>query len=142
MLIVEGPGQTGFLRFHPDVSFRPDYEVPVGAMIDYALSRDDVDPQRLAVYGISFGGYFASRAVAHDRRIKALVANSPIPDLYAYMIGFVGPEMAANPPPLTIEEIDRIPAGTKTSGAERDSRAMHVAGSHSSGGASSRRWLP
>jgi pimeloyl-ACP methyl ester carboxylesterase len=78
-------------------------------MIEYALSRGDVDPQRLAVYGISFGGYFASRAAAHDRRIKALVANSPIPDLHSYVVGFVGPEIAANPPPLTLEKIDRIP---------------------------------
>jgi hypothetical protein len=109
VLIAEGPGQTGFMRFHPAVTFRPDYEVPVGAMIDYVLSRADVDPQRLAVYGISFGGYFASRAAAHDRRIKALVANSPIPDLHAYLVGFVGPEMAAHPPPLTLEEIDRLP---------------------------------
>src|SRR5215207_9205050 len=78
-------------------------------MIDYVLSRREVDPQRLGLYGISFGGYFASRAAAHDRRIKALVANSPIPDLYAYLVGFVGPEMAAHPPPLRLEEIDRIP---------------------------------
>jgi pimeloyl-ACP methyl ester carboxylesterase len=109
VLLAEGPGQTGFLRFHPDVGFRPDYEKPVGAMIDYALSRRDVDPQRLALYGISYGGYFASRAAAHDRRIKALVANSPIPDLRAYVVGFVGPEMAAHPPPLKLEEIDPIP---------------------------------
>ena len=85
VLMAEGPGQTGFLRFHPDVVFRPDYEVPVGAMIDYALSRAEVDPQRLALYGISLGGYFAPRAAAHDARIKALVANSPIPDLHAYL---------------------------------------------------------
>jgi pimeloyl-ACP methyl ester carboxylesterase len=109
VLIAEGPGQAGVLRFHPDVVFRPDYELPVGAMIDYALSRAEVDPQRLALYGISFGGYFASRAAAHDNRIKAMVANSPIPDLRAYMVGFVGPEIAANPPPLRLEEIDRIP---------------------------------
>src|SRR3712207_1996517 len=80
VLVAEGPGQTGLLRFHPNVAFRPDYEVPVGAMIDYALSRVEVDPQRLALYGISLGGYFAPRAAAHDDRIKALVANSPIPD--------------------------------------------------------------
>ena len=109
VLIAEGPGQTGFLRFHPDVKFRADYELPVGAIIDYVLSRREVDAQRLALYGISFGGYFASRAAAHDNRIKALVANSPIPDLRAYMVGFVGPELAANPPPLRLEEIDSIP---------------------------------
>src|SRR5918911_4669868 len=109
VLLAEGPGQTGFLRFHPDVGFRPDYEVPVGSMVGYALSRPEVDPERLALYGISFGGYFASRAAAHDRRIKALVANSPIPDLRAYVVGFVGPEMAAHPPPLRLEDIDRLP---------------------------------
>ena len=109
LLIAEGPGQAGLLRFHPDMGFRPDYERPVGAMIDYVLSRREVDPQRLAVYGISFGGYFASRAAAHDDRVKALVANSPIPDLHAYEVGFVGADIAANPPPLTLEEIDNIP---------------------------------
>jgi Prolyl oligopeptidase family len=109
VLMAEGPGQTGLLRFHPDVVFRPDYEVPVGAMIDYALSRTEVDPQRLALYGISLGGYFAPRAAAHDARIKALVANSPIPDLHAYEVGFVGEGIAANPPPLSLEEIDRLP---------------------------------
>src|SRR5829696_7185646 len=31
VLLAEGPGQTGFLRFHPDVGFRPDYEQPVRA---------------------------------------------------------------------------------------------------------------
>src|SRR3712207_6586971 len=30
VLMAGGPGQTSFLRFHPDVVFRPDYEVPVG----------------------------------------------------------------------------------------------------------------
>jgi pimeloyl-ACP methyl ester carboxylesterase len=109
VLLAEGPGQTGLLRFHPDASFRPDYEAPVGAMIDYVLSRADVDPQRLALYGISFGGYFASRAAAHDQRINALVANSPIPDLRAYIVGFIGGDIVNNPPPLSLEEIDHIP---------------------------------
>jgi hypothetical protein len=36
VLIAEGPGQVGALRFHPNLVFRPDYEVPVGAVIDYA----------------------------------------------------------------------------------------------------------
>src|SRR5215213_8383458 len=105
----EGPGQTGFLRFHPNVSFRPDYEIPVRGMIDYVLSRGDVDPQWLALYGISYGGYFASRAAAHDDRIKALVANSPITDLRAYVVGFTGTDTATNPPPIKLEEIDSLP---------------------------------
>ena len=75
-------------------------------MIDHALSRPEVDPARLALYGISFGGYFATRAATHDRRVKALVANSPIPDLHTYMVGFVGHETAANPPQLTLAQVD------------------------------------
>jgi len=109
VLLAEGPGQTGFLRFHPRVSFRPDYEAPVGAIINYVLSRGDVDPQWLALYGISYGGYFASRAAAHDDRIKALVANSPITDLRAYVVGFTGTDTARNPPPIKLEEIGNIP---------------------------------
>jgi pimeloyl-ACP methyl ester carboxylesterase len=109
VLLAEGPGQTGLLRFHPRASFRPDYEAPVGAMINYVLSRGDVDPQRLALYGISYGGYFASRAAAHDDRIKALVANSPIADLRAYVVGFTGTDTATNPPAIKLEEIDSLP---------------------------------
>jgi pimeloyl-ACP methyl ester carboxylesterase len=120
VLLAEGPGQAGFLRFHPGLSFRPDYEAPVGAMMKYVLSRGEVDPNRVALYGISYGGYFASRAAAHDQRIKALVVNSPIPDLRAYVVGFVGSQMASDPPPLTLTQIDsipdqQIPPGTKLS---------------------------
>ena len=78
---------------------RPDYEVPVCAVIDYALSRSEADPERLALDGISFGGYFAPRAAVYDTLIKALLANSPIPDLHAYILGFVGHEISANPSP-------------------------------------------
>src|SRR5918993_167606 len=78
-------------------------------MINYVLSRGDVDPQRLALYGISFGGYFASRAAAHDQRINALVANSPIPDLRAYIVGFIGGGIVKKPPPPRLPEIDHIP---------------------------------
>src|SRR4029450_7212209 len=68
-----------------------------------------VDSPRRALDGIIYGGSFPPRAAAHDSRIKALVAISPIPDLHAYLVGFVGREIAANPPPLTLEEVDQVP---------------------------------
>src|SRR5690606_39730932 len=43
-----------------------------------------------------------------DGRIKALIANSPIIDLYNYMAGFIGPDFAANPPPVSLNEVDEI----------------------------------
>lgn len=109
VLIGEGPGQVGCMRVHPEMKFRPDYEKPIGAMIDAALARPEVAAERLALYGISFGGHFVTRAGQHDPRIKALVVNSPIVDLFAYMAGFVSPEMANDPPPVTLADVDGIP---------------------------------
>jgi pimeloyl-ACP methyl ester carboxylesterase len=108
VLVGEGPGQVGCLRVHPTLTFRPDYEKPIAAMIDYALSRPEVAAERLAVYGISFGGYFVIRAGIHDRRIRALVVNSPIVDLQAYIRGFADMD-PANPPPVTLADVDNIP---------------------------------
>ncbi|MGD9801863.1 MAG: alpha/beta hydrolase family protein [Hyphomicrobiaceae bacterium] len=109
VMTVEGPGQVGCMRIHPELKFRPDYEKPIAAMIDAALASPWVAPERLALYGISFGGYFALRAAEHDQRIKALVLNSPITTLFNYMAGFAGAGMFANPPPITLAEVDAIP---------------------------------
>ncbi len=75
-LVFEGPGQPGALAMNPGLVFRPDYEVPVGAVIDYALCRSDVAPEQLAIIGYSFGGYLAPRAAACDPRIRAVIANT------------------------------------------------------------------
>ena len=57
---------------------------------------------------------FTHPRVAHDDRIKALIVNSPIPNLFAYMMGFVGgggdgDGDSDGPPEVTLEEIDHIP---------------------------------
>lgn len=62
--------------------FRADSEVPIKAMIDAIVERPDVDNDRLAVYGISAGGYFAPRAAVYDKRIKACIANSMLYKFY------------------------------------------------------------
>ncbi|MEZ5786965.1 MAG: alpha/beta hydrolase [Xanthobacteraceae bacterium] len=108
VLVAEGPGQVGCLRFHPTLTFRPDYEKPIGAMIDFALTLREVAAERLALYGISFGGYFVIRAGARDSRIRALIVNSPIVDLQAYILGFADTDLA-NPPPVKLAEVDEIP---------------------------------
>src|SRR5262249_61863315 len=41
VLLFEGPGQTGTLRLHPGLAFRPDYEAPVRAVVDYVLGRPE-----------------------------------------------------------------------------------------------------
>lgn len=69
MITVDTPGQGRSLR--NGMYARPDYEKPVGAIIDYFSKRDDVDPQKFAVLGRSMGGYYAPRVAAFEKRIKA-----------------------------------------------------------------------
>lgn len=79
-MTVDLPGQ-GDLPFQ-GIYFRPDFETPMKFIVDYALSRSDVDPNRLAAYGISAGGYMVPRAATREQRIKACVANSMISNMY------------------------------------------------------------
>ncbi len=75
---LPGQGDTPF----QGLAFRADIEVPMKAVLDALLARPDVDPRRLAAYGISFGGYFVPRAAAFEPRIRACIANSMITDMY------------------------------------------------------------
>jgi hypothetical protein len=84
----EGPGQVGAFALDPSLTYRPDWEVPTRYAVDYVLSRDDVDPKRLALSGLSMGGYFAPRAAAYEKRITAVIANSLLPDIKpVFMVG-------------------------------------------------------
>lgn len=47
-------------------------------VIDYLLTRPEVDPARIAVDGQSFGGYWATKlAILEHARLKAVVVQSP-----------------------------------------------------------------
>ena len=70
-LAFDGPGQgEGQYEF----GIRGDYEVPVKAVIDYIETRDDLDQNRIGMWGVSLGGYYAPRAAAFEKRIKACIA--------------------------------------------------------------------
>jgi 2,6-dihydroxypseudooxynicotine hydrolase len=71
VLVFEGPGQ-GEAQY--DFAIRGDYEVAVKAVIDYVESRDDIDAARIGMWGVSLGGYYAPRATAFEKRIKACMA--------------------------------------------------------------------
>ena len=83
VLLFEGPGQGGVLR-EQQLYFRPDWENVVTPVVDYLLARKDVDPKRIALMGISMGGYLVSRAAAFEHRLAALVANPGSDDLYVH----------------------------------------------------------
>jgi len=111
LLLIAGPGQMDTVRFHPQLAFIPDTERVAKVALDYLLARPDTDPARVALMGISFGGYFATRMAVHEPRIRALIANSPIIDLHAYMTSFVGFDPAQMPDAddIKLAEVDHLP---------------------------------
>ncbi|MGH9110338.1 MAG: alpha/beta hydrolase family protein [Acidimicrobiales bacterium] len=87
VVVVDTPGRGSSLRFKKLYS-RPDYEVPVAAVLDYLETRSEVDMDRLGMAGVSFGGYYAPRAAAFEPRVKAVAAWcgtwSILRDFYEY----------------------------------------------------------
>lgn len=88
-LTFEGPGQGGVIR-KQKIPFRYDWEKVVTPVIDYALTRDrDIDPNKIALIGISMGGYLAARAAAFENRISACILYNGVYDGYdAFASGF------------------------------------------------------
>jgi hypothetical protein len=73
-LTFNGPGQ-GDTLWLKKIYFRADWEKVVTPVVDFALSRSEVDAKRIALVGISQGGYWAPRALAFEHRIGAGVAD-------------------------------------------------------------------
>ncbi|QLA14768.1 alpha/beta hydrolase family protein [Desulfolutivibrio sulfoxidireducens] len=93
-MTLDMPGQ-GILPLEGK-TFRPEMHHAVEKAVDYALARKDVDPARLAVFGISGGGGFAPQAAQHDPRIKAVIMNACVVDAYP-LFASMTPVVTATP---------------------------------------------
>jgi dipeptidyl aminopeptidase/acylaminoacyl peptidase len=81
-LILDIPGTGESIRFR-GMPARFDSNAAGTAAANYLESRADVDRGRLAVMGISLGGYYAPRAAAFEPRFKACVSWGAIWDYHA-----------------------------------------------------------
>jgi len=70
---LDGPGQ-GEAEY--ELPIRPDWEVPIGAVLDHLSRLVDVDAERIGIWGVSLGGYYAPRAASGDERLRACIALS------------------------------------------------------------------
>jgi pimeloyl-ACP methyl ester carboxylesterase len=82
LLVFEGPGQWSALQLNPGMVLRVEYEEPIKAVLDYLLARQDVDPAKIVLYGLSMSSLLAARVAAFEQRICACVINGgPVVDI-------------------------------------------------------------
>ncbi len=80
VVLFEGPGQQSML-FERGIGFRYDWEKVLTPVVDVVLTLADVDPDRLAVYGVSQAGYWVPRALAFEHRFAAAIADGGVVDV-------------------------------------------------------------
>jgi len=79
VLVFDGPGQ-GAALYRQHLFFRFDWEKVITPVVDWLLTRPDVDPRRMGIIGVSQGGYWVPRAVAFEYRIAAAIADPGVVD--------------------------------------------------------------
>ena len=84
-MTFDGPGQNATL-IRGGLPFRPDWEKVMSPVVDYLLSRPDVDGAKLALLGVSQAGYWVPRSVAFEHRIAAAVADPGVTDVSTTML--------------------------------------------------------
>ena len=94
VMVYEGPGQAT-VRRDQGLGFIYDWERVVSPAVDYLSNRSNVDMSRLALAGVSMGGYLAARAAAFEPRIKALILNDGVWDVHAAFLEAFPPQITA-----------------------------------------------
>ncbi|WP_173050957.1 S9 family peptidase [Nitrospira sp. KM1] len=98
-LLFDGPGQ-GRALIKQRLPIRPDWENVIRPVVDYALTRPEVDPARLALAGWSFGGYLSLRGASGEPRLGACIADPALIGLWGpmkKMFADLPPDALANP---------------------------------------------
>lgn len=94
VITFEGPGQPT-VRREQNAGFIHDWERVASPVVDYALTRDDIDSDAIGLWGYSLGGYLAARAAAFEPRLAAVMAIDGASDFGATVHGKFPPEMEA-----------------------------------------------
>ena len=94
VLAFDGPGQ-GAALLEQGLVLRPDWENVVTPVLDYLLSRPGVDAGKIALIGLSLGGYLAPRAASAEHRLAACIADCGSYDLFDSALGRIPGPLAA-----------------------------------------------
>lgn len=91
VLTYEGPGQPT-VRREQKIGFIYDWESALSPVVDYALTRPEIDGKKLASVGISMGGYLAARAAAFEDRLAATVLIDGVAEMFSTFGSGLPPE--------------------------------------------------
>jgi dipeptidyl aminopeptidase/acylaminoacyl peptidase len=70
-LAIDGPGQG---ESEYELPIEPAYEKVATAVVDFLQDRAGLDRDRIGLFGVSLGGYYAARAAAYEKRLRAVVS--------------------------------------------------------------------
>lgn len=115
-LAFDGPGQ-GEAEY--DLPIEPGYEKPVAAVVDWIEARADLDAGRIGLWGVSLGGYYAPRAAAFEKRIRACISLTGPYDFA---------EAFDNAPPLTRQAFIARSHSADADAARKVAQAMSLDG--------------
>jgi dienelactone hydrolase len=113
----DGPGQGAALH-RQRLYFRHDWEQVISPVVDYLWTRDDVDPHRIALQGISQAGYWAPRAAAFDHRLAALIADPGVMRVASSWEMHLPPDMVRLLDDGAKEEFDAVMAMDEDTGRQ------------------------
>ncbi|MET0455216.1 MAG: alpha/beta fold hydrolase [Mycobacterium sp.] len=94
VLAFDGPGQGSAIR-EQRLVFRPDWEAVISPVVDFAMTRSEIDATKISLFGYSLGGYLVARAAAFDDRVAAIVLDDGIYDFHAAMANSLPPFLSA-----------------------------------------------
>jgi len=105
-LLFDGPGQ-GAMLFEHNIPLRPDWETVVAAVVDFALTIPQIDPDKIVLSGWSLGGYLAPRAASGEHRLAACIAD---PGQWAVLDSFRPTAIRMGLPPAAAADLGSIDA--------------------------------
>ena len=105
--MVDLPGQGA--TANDDLHWEVEAERPIGAAIDLLISRFAARPGRVALLGMSLGGYFVTRAAGHESRLATVIASTPFPNPnHLFALSVRAAEAEAHQPASTATQRSRL----------------------------------
>jgi dipeptidyl aminopeptidase/acylaminoacyl peptidase len=74
VISMDGPGQ-GNSNIQKIRAVGDNYERAGAAVIDYLMTRDEVDSDKIGIYGVSMGSYWSLRLASYDHRPAAVASG-------------------------------------------------------------------